>query len=472
VYFCDGASTPLLGYDAISAASLVIDTEARQIWSKDTVLFEKTVPFIPSRPDTSSVAEPSTFVNSSDISLTITDSSPSITALSSSVVDLCATAASATTTVSSSVSDASAATVTSSDIVVPSETVRLPTRRSSEPYDYCSAASTTSLSTTTDLGDSTCATATVSPATDSVQLDPLAPSFVPASVIASPSVFISDSVVSNCYDEYELSEDTQLKVAVSSWDTREVELPDHVNDLFLQTVEGLDLPHNTIKGLKQLLYDHRETFASSSADLGFCPLVEHDIDTGDARPIKQSSRRPPLAAREAEDEILDEMLATGVIEPSISSWASPVCLVKKKNGTFRFCIDYRRVNAVSKKDAYPIPDIQDALDNLRGSRYFATIDLLSGYWQLGMTDRAKERSAFCTRRGLFHFTRMPFGLSGAPGSFCRLISIVLRDLLWVICLCHLDDIVIYARTLSSMREHQKSYSSVCALSLTDCARLV
>ena len=106
--------------------------------------------------------------------------------------------------------------------------------------------------------------------------------------------------------------------------------------------------------------------------------------------IKQSPRRPPISAREAEDEILDEMIETGVIEPSNSSWASPVCLVKKKDGTFRFCIDYRRVNAVSKKDAYPIPDIQDALDNLRGSRYFATIDLLSGYWQLGMTDRAKE----------------------------------------------------------------------------------
>ena len=121
------------------------------------------------------------------------------------------------------------------------------------------------------------------------------------------------------------------------------------------------------------------------------------------------------------------MLETGVIEPSNSSWASPVCLVKKK-GRYFSPVDYRRVNAVSKKDAYPIPDIQDALDNLRGSRYFATIDLLRGYWQLGMTDRAKERSAFCTRRGLFQFTRMPFGLSGAPGSFCRLMSIVLRDL--------------------------------------------
>jgi len=208
VYFCDGASTPLLGYDAISAASLVIDTESRQIWSKDIVLFEKTVPFAPSRPDTSSVAELSTFASSSDIALTITDSPPSVTTLSPSVFDSCATATSVTTFVSSSVIDASATTVTSSDSVARSETVRLPTRESSEPYDYCSATPTTSLSDTTDFDDSTCATATVSPAFDSVQLDPLAPSFAPASVIASPSVFISDSIVNNCCDEYELSEDT------------------------------------------------------------------------------------------------------------------------------------------------------------------------------------------------------------------------------------------------------------------------
>jgi len=107
---------------------------------------------------------------------------------------------------------------------------------------------------------------------------------------------------------------------------------------------------------------------------------------------------------------------------------------------------------VSKKDAYHIPDIQDALDNLRGSQYFATIDLLSGYWQLGMTDRAKERSAFCTRRGIFQFTRMPFGLFVAPGSFCRLMSIVLRDLLWVVCLCYLDNIVVFARSPQELLE--------------------
>jgi len=156
------------------------------------------------------------------------------------------------------------------------------------------------------------------------------------------------------------------------------DLPEHVTQLFLDTL----VPVEATYGLKQLLIDHRHTFATSSVDIGFCSIIQHDIDTGDATPIRQAPRKPPLAARDAEDEILNEMLKTGVIEPSMSSWASPVCLVRKKNNTFRFCIDYRRVNAISKKDAYPIPDIQDALDHLRASKYFATFDMLSGYWQL------------------------------------------------------------------------------------------
>ena len=174
VYFCDCASTPFLGFDAISAASLVIDTEARQIWSKDTVTYEKTVPFVPSRSDTTPTAEPSTFVNSSNISLTTTDSSPSTVVLSPSVVQLC-TAARATTNATTTVTSSAAITTSS---VVPSRTVRLPARESSGPCNYCSAATTTSSSTTTDLDDSACATATVSPASDTRQLDPLAPPFL------------------------------------------------------------------------------------------------------------------------------------------------------------------------------------------------------------------------------------------------------------------------------------------------------
>jgi len=140
------------------------------------------------------------------------------------------------------------------------------------------------------------------------------------------------------------------------------------------------------------------------------------------------------------------MLKTCVIEPSNSPWSSPVCMVKKKDGSYRYCVDYRRMNSVTIKDAFPVSDVKDALDSLRGAKYFATIDLLPGYWQLGMTQRACERSAFCTRRGLYQFTRMPFGLSNAPASFCRLMQIILHDLLYVCCICYLDDIIVFGET--------------------------
>jgi len=141
------------------------------------------------------------------------------------------------------------------------------------------------------------------------------------------------------------------------------------------------------------------------------------------------------------------------VELSCSPWSSPVCMVRKKDDTFRFCIDYRRLNDVTAKDAFPIPDVKNALDSLKGAKYFATIDLLSGYWQLGLTERAKERSAFCTRRGLFQFTRMPFGLTNAPSTFCRLMHIILQDLLYKQCICYPDDIIIFASTPEQLIEH-------------------
>jgi len=234
-------------------------------------------------------------------------------------------------------------------------------------------------------------------------------------------------------------------------DLTSIDLPDHLQVLFCTTVERSHLTFDIVSDFKQLLLDHEATFAKSSDDLGFCPLLQHDIDTGDAKPIRQPPRRPPLASGRAEDDLVDEMLVAGVIEPSDSPWASPVCLVRKPDGKYRFRVDYRKVNAVSKQDAFSIPDIRDALDSLRGARHYATIDLLSGYRQLGMTQRAKERSAFCTQRGLFQFNRMPFQLCGAPASFCRLMLRVLRGHLWNICLFYFDDVIILERPRESYR---------------------
>jgi len=117
-------------------------------------------------------------------------------------------------------------------------------------------------------------------------------------------------------------------------------------------------------------------------------------------------------------------------------------LVKKPDGSYRFCVDYRIPAAKHPRRLRPLTRRKMVYHHY----------LLSGYWQLGMTDRAKEASALCTRQGLFHFTRMPFGLKGSPSTFCRAMGIVLRDLLWQICLCYLDDIIVYARTTQELLE--------------------
>ncbi len=137
------------------------------------------------------------------------------------------------------------------------------------------------------------------------------------------------------------------------------------------------------------------------------------------------------------------MLDRGVIEPCQSNWASPVVLVTKKDGTTHFCVDYRKLNDVSKKDAFPLPGIIDTLDALRGSTYFSNLDLYSGYWQVEMDQRNIDKTAFVTRQGLFRFTLMLFGLCNAPATLERLMELVLKDLNWKICLIYLDDIIVY-----------------------------
>ena len=149
------------------------------------------------------------------------------------------------------------------------------------------------------------------------------------------------------------------------------------------------------------------------------------------------------------------MLKKRVISSSKSPWASPIVLVKKKNGSLRFCVDYRKVNAVTRKDAYPIPRVDDTLDALAGSKWFSTLDLISGYWQVKVADEDKEKTAFCTPDGFFEFNVMPFGMSNAPATFQRLMDVVLSGLQWSTCLVYIDDLVIRGKTFEEHLQYLK-----------------
>ena len=232
--------------------------------------------------------------------------------------------------------------------------------------------------------------------------------------------------------------------------TSEIEVPNHLLELWQETCRTVDLNEEQKRQLANLFHRRQGAFAYDSSDIGRTHVILHDIDTEGATPVKQAPRRQPIAHKEEVEKQIEELKQKGLIEPSTSPWSSPVVIVKKKDGTSRFCIDYRELNSVTRKDAYPLPRTDETLDSLRGAAWFSTLDLLSGYWQVRMTERAKEASAFVVREGLFQWKVMPFGLCNAPATFERVMEAILRGLHWSICLIYLDDIIVYATDITEM----------------------
>ena len=188
----------------------------------------------------------------------------------------------------------------------------------------------------------------------------------------------------------------------------------------------------------------------SPGKLGKTHLVDHPIDVQGAQPIRQR----PYCVLETKKQIIakevEKMLLSNVIEPSASPWSSPVVLLEKLDGEYRFCVDYRKLNRVTKKDAYPLPRIDETLDALGNASIFTTMDLQSGFWQIPVRDADKEKTAFSTHNGHYAFKTMPFGLANSPATFQRLMDLVLSGLHWTHCLVYLDDIIVFG---SSVEEH-------------------
>ena len=196
--------------------------------------------------------------------------------------------------------------------------------------------------------------------------------------------------------------------------------------------------------INKLTSKFRHIFSGKNTSLSTCSLQPLKIIT-EGGPICQRAYRAPLMKRQAISKAIDEMLAQGIIQPSCSPWASPVTLVPKPDGSIRFCVDYRKLNQVTKKDRYPLPQVADVVDGMQGTSIFSIIDLKSGFHQIQVDPEECEKTAFICHRGLFEFVRMPFGLANGPSHFQRVMDLVFRDLLGVCVMVYIDDIVIYSK---------------------------
>ena len=191
-----------------------------------------------------------------------------------------------------------------------------------------------------------------------------------------------------------------------------------------------------------------DLIAECDSDFRSTNVVFHEIDSGASRPLRQPARRIPYGEqRNAIESEIEKLLENGVARPSTSPWASPVVMVKQKDGSWRMCVDYRRVNAATKFDCFPLPSLNEALDAVAGYSVFFSLDLAMAYHQVPVAPSDVEKTAFITHAGLFEMTKMPFGLCNAPSTYQRLMSIVLRRLMMRICLAYHDAVIVYSRHL-------------------------
>lgn len=221
---------------------------------------------------------------------------------------------------------------------------------------------------------------------------------------------------------------------------------------------GIDLTEAAVENehqracLEELLARNADVFSQHSLDYGHTTTIQHEIPLVDSRPFRLPYRKIPPSQWQDVRQMLTQMEAAGVIRPSRSPYASPVVVVTKKDGSLRLCIDCRKLNSCSSRDAFPLPRIEEALESLGQAKYFSTLDLTSGYWQVEVAEHDKHKTAFSTPMGLFEANRMPFGLQNAPSTFQRLMTCCFGDLNFTHLLIYLDDIIIFSSTFNEHLE--------------------
>jgi len=227
----------------------------------------------------------------------------------------------------------------------------------------------------------------------------------------------------------------------------------HISDYF-NIYESLE--RTRAFQVRDMLRKHRKCFSKDKNDLGFCPLVKHEIDVKDNESPKQTYHRLPLGLEDRVDKEIDSLLKRGIIRDSDSPWNSPIVVVKKPNNELRICLNYKKLNMVTNRPTYYIPDAGQIFDTLAGANFFSSLDLSNAYYQCEIMENHKKYTAFNTRKGKYEFNKMPFGLCGAPFTFQKLMSIVLKENNWKNCVIYLDDVLIFSKTYEEHLKHLES----------------
>ena len=196
--------------------------------------------------------------------------------------------------------------------------------------------------------------------------------------------------------------------------------------------------------------EYRDVFANNENEVGLTNRTQFKINTKSKVPVAVKLRRTPFALRAEVDKQIKDMEQRGVIEKSTSPYSFPILLVPKPDGSYRFCTDFRALNDATVTEVFPLPSVRECLDSLQGSCLFTTLDLYSGYWQIPVEKGSRHKTAFSTESGHWHFRVMPFGVKNAPAVFARLMTDIMRGLLWNGVAVYLDDIIIGGR---NFREH-------------------
>ena len=227
-----------------------------------------------------------------------------------------------------------------------------------------------------------------------------------------------------------------------------------VKDLGI-TIDDSNLSKDQQGKLYNFLARNRDIFAKDMSELGVTNLHSHTIHTGDAQPVSAAPYRQTPKMRAELERQLEEMQRDGIIEESNSVWHSPVVMVKKPNNEWRFCVDYRKLNAVTELMSFPIPHMSDVFDTLAQSKaeVFSTLDLRSGFWQVPLDKATKHKSAFITHQGIFEFNRLSFGMVNAPMTFQSLMTKVLKNLNFKIALVYIDDLLIFSKDFDQHLHH-------------------